>query len=89
MLNGPKLQRNIVDILLRFRLKPVALIGDIKEMFCQVVLKQEDRKYHRLLWRNLQTDRSIETYEAVRLVFGDKASPFLAQFVLREQAMKM
>ena len=49
MLTGPKLQRDVLEILLRFRLRPVALVADIKEMFPQVVLAEKARKYHRLL----------------------------------------
>ncbi|XP_074658638.1 uncharacterized protein LOC141911548 [Tubulanus polymorphus] len=82
MMNGPNLQNNIVEILIMFRTKPVALVGDIKEMFSQVQMFEDDRRYHRLLWRD-DTHSPVETYEATRLMFGDKASPFLAQFVLR------
>jgi hypothetical protein len=89
MVAGPKLQRDIVDIMMRFREKPVALVGDIKEMFNQVVLAPGDRRYHRLLWRDLDSTRPMDTYEAVRLVFGDKSSPFLAQYVMRHQASSM
>ena len=55
MLTGPKLQQDFLDILLRFRLRPVALVADIKEMFSQVVLAEKDRKYHRLLRRDLDS----------------------------------
>ena len=89
MYTGPNLQSDIVEILLRFRRSPICLIGDIKEMFNQVVLDPKDRKFHRLLWRNFDTSKPIETYEAVRLVFGDRASPFLAQFVMQHQAKLM
>ena len=44
---GPKLQREIVDILIRFRKAPVALTADISEMFLQVGLREQDRPYHR------------------------------------------
>ncbi|XP_064624611.1 uncharacterized protein LOC135486058 [Lineus longissimus] len=87
MLPGPNLRNDIVKILLNFRRRPVALVGDVKEMFNQLVLKPDhSTRYHRLLWRDLQLDRPIDTYEAVRVVFGDRASPYLAMFVLREQA---
>ena len=49
MLTGPKLQRDVLEVLLRFRQKPVALVADIKEMFSQVVLAENDRRYHRFL----------------------------------------
>ena len=86
MLAGPKLQRDVLDVLLRFRQKPVALVADIKEMFSQVVLAEKDRRYHRFLWRDLDLTKPVDVYEAVRLVFGDKASPYLAQFVVRSHA---
>jgi hypothetical protein len=88
MFPGPNLQRDIVDILLNFRRRPVGLVGDIKEMFSQIALKEEDQRYHRLLWRDLEPNRPMETYEAVRLVFGDRASPYLAMYILKEQAKK-
>lgn len=89
MLTGPKLQRDITEILIRFRRAPVALNGDIKEMFNQVVLDPKDRRFHRLLYRNFNPSAPVDTYEAVRLVFGDKASPFLAQYVLQHHAKLM
>ena len=89
LLAGPKLQRDIVEALLRFRLKPIALVGDIKEMFSQIALAEKDRCYHRLLWRDLDTTREPDVYEAVRLVFGDRASPFLAQYVMRRHAEEL
>ena len=54
--SGPKLQREIVDVLTRFRRAPVALSSDISEMFLQVGIREEDRKYHRFLWRNFHTE---------------------------------
>ena len=71
----------------QFRLGPVALVADIKEMFSQVVLAEKDHKYHRLLWRDLNPTKPADVYEAVRLTFGDRASPYLAQFVLCSHAL--
>ena len=39
---GPKLQNDLVDILIHFRSEPVALVGDICEMFLQVGLAAKD-----------------------------------------------
>ena len=83
---GPKLQRELVDVLTRFRRAPVALSGDISEMFLQVELQEKDRPYHRFLWRSMDTFREPEVYEFQRLLFGNTASPFLSQFVLRTHA---
>ena len=76
MLPGPKLQQEISDVLLRFRKNPVALVADTTEMFSQVVMEKQDRLYHRFLWRGLDLTRPPEVYEAMRLLFGDRASQY-------------
>ena len=40
---GPKLQRNLVNVLLRFRRYPVPIVGDISEMYLQIKIKKFDR----------------------------------------------
>ena len=86
MLPGPKLQQDIFDVLLRFLKNPVALVADLTEMFSQVVMAKQDRRYHRFLWRGLDLTRPPEVYEAMRLLFGDRASPYLAQYIVRQHA---
>ena len=86
MLPGPKLQNDVMDLLLRFRRRPVALVGDIKEMFSQIRLMETDRRFHRFLWRNMECEREPDIYESTRLIFGARASPFLAQKVLLHHA---
>ena len=83
---GPKLQRDLVDVLTHFWRAPVALSADISEMFLQVELQNKDRPYHRFLWRDFDTSREPETYEFQRLLFGNTASPFCSQYVLQTHA---
>ena len=83
---GPKLQREIVDVLTRFRRAPVTLSADISEMFLQVDLQEKDRPYHRFLWRDCDPSRELEVYEFRRLLFGNTASPFCAQYVIHAHA---
>ena len=85
---GPKLQNDLTSILIRFRHRPVAVMCDIQEMYLQICLNEEDRPYHRFLWRNLDREKSPEIYEFSRLVFGVNCSPFLAQFVTQQHAKK-
>ena len=59
---GPKLQNDLVDILTRFRSEPVALVGDICEMFLQVGLAEKDQPYH-CIWHSLETFRPADAYE--------------------------
>jgi hypothetical protein len=70
----PKLQWEIIDVLLRFRKEPVAVVGDVAEMYLQVRICEEDRPYHRFLWRDCNTDEEPEEYEFTRIVFGEKTA---------------
>ncbi|XP_065194926.1 uncharacterized protein LOC135826224 [Sycon ciliatum] len=83
---GPKLQRDICDVLLRFRKHPVAIACDIKQMYLQIGVHKSDRPYQRFLWRNCDSDAQPAVYEFQRVVFGLASSPFLAQFVSQEHA---
>ncbi|CAB4013343.1 Hypothetical predicted protein [Paramuricea clavata] len=51
-------------------------------MFCHVVVKEEDRKYHRYLWRDMDSTRPPDVYEMNCFVFGDKSSPCEANFAV-------
>lgn len=86
MLLGPKLQQDVFDVLLRFRSTPVALVADLTEMFSQVTMAKKVRRYHRFLWGGLDLSKPPEVYEAMRLMFSDRASPYLAQYVVRQHA---
>ena len=56
-------------------------------MFSQVILAEKGCKYHRLLWRDLDPTKPVDVYEAVCLAFGDRASPYLTQFVFCSHAL--
>ena len=49
-----KLQRELTDVLTRFRHAPE---GDISEMFLQVGFQEKDRQYNRFLWRKFDTTK--------------------------------
>ena len=85
---GPKLQRDLVKVLMRFRRYPVAIIGDISEMYLQVKVKEEDRSLFRFLWRYLDERKSPVIHEFTSIMFGMNASPFAVQYVVRDNAEK-
>ena len=59
----------------------VILLADLTEMFSQVTMVKQDRRYHRHLWRGLDLSRPLEVYEVMRLMFFYRSSPCLAQYV--------
>ncbi|XP_053392388.1 uncharacterized protein LOC128555057 [Mercenaria mercenaria] len=75
---GPKLQNELFDVLLRFRKYDIALVCDISEMYLRVGIHETNIIFHRFLWDSCE-------YEFSTLVFGVKASPFLAHNWLHRQ----
>ena len=85
---GPKLQRSLFAVLMRFRHHPIALVCDIAEMYLQISVVERDRAFLRFLWRDMDVSAPAEEYEFQRVVFGVNASPFVAQFVTQEHARR-
>ena len=82
---GPTLQPTLDQTLLRFRTYPVALSGDISQMYREVLLHPEDRHLHRFIWRP-DDDQPWQEYQMTRVTFGVAASPYLAVKVLLQAA---
>lgn len=57
LLTGPELLNNLVRILLRFRSGKIGIMADVKQMFHQVGVCEEDRDSLRFLWRDLDETR--------------------------------
>ncbi|XP_055308391.1 uncharacterized protein LOC129572450 [Sitodiplosis mosellana] len=74
---GPKLQRNLYEILMRFRRHKVAINADIKSMFLQVRLNQEQWNLQRIFWRE-HSYQPLKEYWLVVVIFGLASSPYLA-----------
>jgi hypothetical protein len=61
LLQGPKLQQNIVDILTRFRLYKYAFTTDICKMYRQVMVAPEYRPLQHILWHASPRDQLIDS----------------------------
>ena len=84
LLQGPDLTNSVVGVLLRFRQYPVAVVGDIRGMFSQVLVDEQDRDALRFLWfENNDLHQPVVTYRMRTHVFGAKCSPCCAAFALR------
>ncbi|XP_049287565.1 uncharacterized protein LOC125766030 [Anopheles funestus] len=77
LLTGPTIQEDIIPILLRFRMKKVALVADVAKMYRQVLVAKEDRKLQRILWRK-ESEEPISVYELNTVTYGTACAPFLA-----------
>ncbi|XP_048483851.1 uncharacterized protein LOC125489994 [Plutella xylostella] len=82
---GPKLQRDITDILFNFRRHKIIFICDVKQMFRQTVIDESDRKYQLILWWE-SPDQPLLTYELCTNTYGLRCSPYIANRTILELA---
>eukprot|EP00794_Sanderia_malayensis_P005776 gene5776-biopygen4690 len=82
---GPPLQPVLYDNLIRFRMYPVALLGDIQQAFLQIKVDKEDRDAMRFLWPTdlPEENAKIQELRLTRAIFGSAPSPFLLGATIR------
>ncbi|XP_055623324.1 uncharacterized protein LOC129766751 [Toxorhynchites rutilus septentrionalis] len=56
LLKGPDLLAPLLSVLFQYRQRKVAICSDIKEMFHQILIREEDRSAQLFLWRNNPED---------------------------------
>lgn len=78
LLKGPNLVQDITDVLLSFRLQPVAITADISKMYTSILLDRRDHPAQQLLWRTDPESAVIDHYNLTRVIFGMTSSSFLA-----------
>ncbi|KRX34223.1 hypothetical protein T05_4990 [Trichinella murrelli] len=83
---GPKLQADLLGILIRFRRYRICLQADIQKMYLQVALHKADRDVCRFLWSEPGENEPPKTYRLTRVCFGLTCSPNLAMQTIRWHA---
>lgn len=85
LFSGERLQNDITDIIINFRLPLVVFTTDVKMMFRQTWVNSIDRKYQLIYWRASKSD-PIQLYELTTNTYGLKSSPFIAIRCLHQLA---
>ncbi|GFT28817.1 integrase catalytic domain-containing protein [Trichonephila clavipes] len=83
---GPKLQRDIFEILLNFRIPRIVFTADIEKMYRQILVADEDQKYQQILWRN-NSSENIRTYKLKTVTYGLALASFLATRCIKQIAL--
>ncbi|XP_063363921.1 uncharacterized protein LOC134652688 [Cydia amplana] len=83
---GPNLQSDLFLVLLNFRLFPVAFCADVRQMYLQIQVHPEFRKYQRILYRFNPAD-PLQLFEFERVCFGLSVSPYLALRPIQQLAV--
>lgn len=74
---GPPLQKRLWNILLRSRLRPIVITGDIRQEFLQIRIRKEFRDLLRFHWIKDKSSLDYHVLRFTRAVFGVNQSPFL------------
>jgi hypothetical protein len=82
---GPKLQNDLVGILMRFRLHNVAMTSDVRHMYRQIKVHPEDAPFQRIVWRS-DPSEPLQYFQLDRVTFGTSAAPYLAIKTLNQVA---
>lgn len=80
---GPKLQQDIVTILLTFRVHNFVLCADIQMMYRNILVDPAHCDYQRIVWRS-SPNEPLQDYRLTTVVYGLKPSPYLALRTLHQ-----
>jgi len=84
---GPRVQKDIFDIIIKWRKWEFVVSADIEKMYRQIKIDNNDQKYQYILWRNSPKEK-IKTYKLTTVTYGTASAPYLATRVLVDIADK-
>lgn len=80
---GPKLHNDICDIIFHFRQHEIVFSCDIKQMFRNILIHDEDQIFQLIYWReNLQDP--LKVYQLTTVTYGLASSPYNANKVIQQ-----
>jgi len=82
---GPSLIKDLVEILIRFRLYPIRFVSDIEKAFLNIQLEENDRDYTKFLWLSdpADPDSDFNVYRFKAILFDAVSSPFILNAVMK------
>ncbi|XP_065079701.1 uncharacterized protein LOC135702570 [Ochlerotatus camptorhynchus] len=88
LLKGPDQLTSLLSVLVQFREFRVAVSGDIREMFHQVKMRENDQHCLRFFWKDDDQATEPSVYVVQVMTFGACCSPSTAQYVKNSNAMQ-
>ncbi|XP_061401528.1 uncharacterized protein LOC133337308 [Musca vetustissima] len=65
---GPKLQKDIFDIITKWRLWKFVISADVEKMFRQIRVEEEDQDYQYVLWRDGKSE-PVQQYKLTTVTY--------------------
>ncbi|XP_025406355.1 uncharacterized protein LOC112680475, partial [Sipha flava] len=85
---GPKVQPDLLAILLRFRMHAVVMTSDIVKMYRQILIHPDDRALQRIWYRKCP-EQELQEFELRTVTYGTKAASFLSTRCLVQLAVEV
>ena len=85
---GPRLQNLLWKILVRIRMRPVVITGDMKQTFLQISITEEERDALHFHWLKNPDEFQLQVYRFTRLIFGLGQVPFILGGTIEEHLKK-
>ncbi|XP_070171430.1 uncharacterized protein, partial [Polyergus mexicanus] len=86
LMTGPKLQRDLSSIILRWRQFRYVYTADIEKMFRQIRVHRDDVDFLRIFWRS-NINSPIQFYRLLTVTYGTAPAPYLAMRVINQLAI--
>lgn len=83
MIIGPKIQDDLLTILIRFRCHAIAFAADLEKMYRQIRVVKPDAEFQRIYWRD-DPGKKIETFRLLTVTYGTSCAPFIAIRTLKQ-----
>ncbi|XP_029673054.1 uncharacterized protein LOC115241432 [Formica exsecta] len=80
---GPKLQTDLMSVILQWRRHKYVYSSDIAKMYRQILVNPRDINYQRILWKATPSEPLID-YQLLTVTYGMSCAPFLALCVLKQ-----
>ena len=88
LLSVPDLTNQLIGVLHRFRLEPVAFMAYIQAMYYQVKVPESQRSYLRYLWwKESDINSEIADHEMCGHLLGEVSSPSSSNYALKRTAV--
>lgn len=84
---GPKVQDDIMSILLRFRQHKLVFTGDVAKFYRQILVDQSQRYLQMILWRPNRGEQ-IKFLQLNTVTYGTSSAPFLSTRCLLQLALE-
>lgn len=91
LMPGPDFLNPLISVLFKFRHGKIRFLGDIKDMFHRIKMRQQDASCQKILWRGDSRTSEPEEYELDVMCFGancSACSPCSAIYIKDQNALR-